>query len=47
MLIEYRNGVKKCKAKAVESSGWKWFETYSIELLKNTAEIHGKKNNIH
>ncbi|MCK5097744.1 MAG: nitroreductase family protein [Desulfobacteraceae bacterium] len=33
------NDVEKCKAKAVESSGWKWLEKYSVEFLRTPPVI--------
>ncbi|MCD4675350.1 MAG: nitroreductase family protein [Desulfobacula sp.] len=33
------NGAEKCKAKAIEKSGWKWLEKYSVQFLKTTPVI--------
>lgn len=33
------NGAEECKAKAVEISGWKWLEKYSVNFLKTTPVI--------
>ena len=31
--------VEKCKAKAIELSGWKWLEKYSVKFLQTTPVI--------
>jgi 5,6-dimethylbenzimidazole synthase len=33
------NGAQKCKAKAMEASGWQWLEKYSVEFLRTTPVI--------
>ena len=33
------NGAEKCKAEAIETSGWKWLEKYSVQFLKTTPVI--------
>ncbi|MCK5164160.1 MAG: nitroreductase family protein [Desulfobacula sp.] len=33
------NGAEKCKEKAIETSGWKWLEKYSVQFLKTTPVI--------
>ncbi|RLB85554.1 MAG: hypothetical protein DRH26_18190 [Deltaproteobacteria bacterium] len=36
---ELYNGAKACKAAAIEASGWKWLETYSVQFLRITPTI--------
>jgi len=33
------NDSEKCKTKAIETSGWKWLEKYSVKFLKTTPVI--------
>ncbi len=33
------DSVAECKAKAIEISGWKWLEKYSVDFLKTTPAI--------
>ena len=33
------NDSEKCKADAIETSGWKWLEKYSVKFLKTTPVI--------
>ena len=39
MKEEICHGAETCKAAAIESSGWKWLETYSVRFLSTTPVI--------